>query len=161
AFVFLCYAPAAAAAIFLVSGLLRWLRGLRRGDGDEERRGLAVLVLIGGALSTFPQFFFFRPDVPHLSEFMPGFIAASAAALGLLWTGAKSWLSCRALLTAFLLAIGTTYVVRILPDRWAGTYTIRIKRTKFFAAENGVRVFVSTRELAGLTEIQKLLRAFA
>ena len=161
AFVFLCYAPLLAIGVFIPWGLFAWLRGLRRRDGDEERRGLAVLVLIGGALSTFPQFFFFRPDVPHLSEFMPGFLAASAAAAGLLWSGVATWRNWRAVFTAFLLAIVAVYVIRIFPDRWAGTSAIRNKRTKFFAAENGVRVFVSSRELAGLTQIQKLLRTFA
>ncbi|HYR58655.1 MAG TPA: hypothetical protein VEO95_08505, partial [Chthoniobacteraceae bacterium] len=161
AFVFLSYAPLLAIAIFVSWGFFAWLRGLWRRDADAEQRGLATLVLMGGALSTFPQFFFFRPDIPHLSEFMPGFIAASVAAAGLLWTRGKTWLNWRCLFTALLVAIGVTYLIRALPDRWAGTYTIRIKRTKFFAAENGVRVFVSTREFLGLTEIQNLLRTFA
>ncbi len=161
AFVFLCYAPLLAIGIFIPWGLFTWVRGLRRRDGEIERRGLAVLVLVGGALSTFPQFFFFRPDVPHLSEFMPGFLTASAAAAGLLWTGVAGWRNWRTLFTAFLLTIVAVYLVRILPDRWAGTYTIRSKRTKLFTAENGVRVFVSSRELNGLTAIQKFLREHA
>lgn len=161
AFVFLCYAPLGVVAFFVPWGLFTWLKGLRRRDPEAERRGLAALMLMGGALSTFPQFFFFRPDVPHLSEFMPGFLASSAASAGLLWAGASSWRSCRAIFTAFLLAIAVVYVVHLLPDRWAGTYAIRLKRTKFFTAENGVRVFVSSRDLAGLTEIQKLLLAYA
>jgi hypothetical protein len=159
AFVFLSYAPLVAVVIFVLWGLFAWLSGLRRRDGELERRGLAVLVLMGGALSTFPQFFFFRPDVPHLSEFMPGFLAASAAATGLIWAGPRTWRNC--LFLAFIIAIAVTYIIRILPDRWAGTYAIRNKRTKFFAAENGVRVFVSSRELTGLTAIQKLLREYA
>ncbi|MGB8170239.1 MAG: hypothetical protein WCF18_22245 [Chthoniobacteraceae bacterium] len=161
AFVFLCYAPLLAIGIFVPCGLFAWVGGLRRRDGELERRGLAILVMMGGALSTFPQFFFFRPDVPHLSEFMPGFLTASAAAAGLLWTGVANWRNWRALFTAFLLAIVAVYLVRILPDRWAGTFAIRNKRTKLFTAENGVRVYVSSRESAGLTEIQRLLRAFA
>jgi hypothetical protein len=161
AFVFLCYAPLLAIVVFVPWGLFAWLGGWRARDAERERRGLAVLVLMGGALSTFPQFFFFRPDVPHLSEFMPGFLTASAAAAGLLWTGVASWRNWRAFFTAFLLAIVAVYLVRILPDRWAGTYMIRNKRTKLFTAENGVRVFVSSREFAGLTAIQKYLREFA
>lgn len=161
AFVFLCYAPLLAVGVFVPWALFAWVSGLRRRDGELERRGLAVLVLVGGALSTFPQFFFFRPDVPHLSEFMPGFLTASAAAAGLLWTGVASWRNWRTVFTAFLLAIVAVYLVRILPDRWAGTYTIRNSRKKLFTAENGVRVFVSSREFAGLTAIQKLLREFA
>jgi hypothetical protein len=79
----------------------------------------------------------------------------------LLWTGAKSWRNWRTLFTLFLVAHASVYVVRVLPDRWAGTWTIRKKRTKFFTAENGVNVYVSSREFAGLTAIQKFLREFA
>ena len=147
--------------VFVPWGFVAFIRGLRRRDAEEQQRGLAVLVLMGGALSTFPQFFFFRPDVPHLSEFMPGFLTASAAAAGLLWAGAKTWRNWRTLFTLFLIAHAAVYVVRVLPDRWAGTWTIRKKRTKFFTAENGVNVFVSSREFTGLTAIQKFLREFA
>lgn len=161
AFVFLCYAPLLAVMVFFAWGIFAWVSGLLRRDGERERRGLAVLVLIGGSLSTFPQFFFFRPDIPHLSEFMPGFLTASAAAAGLLWTGVASWRNWRVVFTAFLLAIVAVYLVRVLPDRWAGTYTIRSKRTKLFTAENGVNVYVSSRELKGLTAIQLFLREHA
>jgi hypothetical protein len=34
---------------------------------------------------------------------------------------------------------------------------MRNKRTKFFRAENGVNVFVTSRELAGLTAIQRII----
>jgi len=33
-----------------------------------------LIVLSIGAFSAFPQFFVFRPDIAHLSEFMPGFV---------------------------------------------------------------------------------------
>jgi hypothetical protein len=161
AFLFLMYAPVLTILIFVPWGLAAFIRGLRGRDAAEQQRGLAVLVLMGGALSTFPQFFFFRPDVPHLSEFMPGYLTASAAAAGLLWAGAKTWRNWRTPFTLFLLAITVVYLVRVLPDRWAGTWTIRKKRPKFFTAENGVNVYVSTREFTGLTAIQKFLREHA
>jgi hypothetical protein len=169
AFVTLTYAPVFFLALFCLWGSAAWLRGWLRREGELERAGLGVLMLVGGALSTFPQFFFFRPDVPHLSEFMPGFLSASAAACGLVWSGGRAspdsigigqrvW---RIAFTLLLAACAIVYLVHILPDRWAGTYAIRIKRNKLFTAENGVRVFVSSRDLMGLTEIQKLLRTFA
>lgn len=161
AFVFLCYAPLLVVAVLIPWGVFTWVRGVWRGEREQEERALGVLVLIGGALSTFPQFFFFRPDVPHLSEFMPGLLVSSAAAAGLLWCDVSSWRNWRTLFTAFLVAIAAVYVCRILPDRWAGTCAIRNKRTKFFAAANGVRVFVSSREFTGLTQIKQLVREFA
>ncbi|MEA3209727.1 MAG: hypothetical protein QOE70_2784 [Chthoniobacter sp.] len=160
-FLFLAYAPVLSVLVLVTWGLVTMIRGLRWRDSEEQQRGLGVLVLMGGALTTFPQFFFFRPDIPHLSEFMPGFLASTAAASGLLWARTKTWKNWRTLLTAFLLVHVAVYVFRVLPDRWAGTYAVRNKRTKFFAAENGVRVYVSSRELTGLTAIQQLLRTYA
>ena len=161
AFVFLTYAPLLVLCLLVPWGFFTWIDGLRWGDGETERRGLAVLVLLGGALTTFPQFFFFRPDVPHLSEFMPGFLASTFASAGLLWTGVTTWKNWRTAFGILLVAYLAIYVARVLPDRWAGTYTIRLKRTKFFTAENGVQVFVSSREQTGLQEIQRLIREFA
>src|SRR5215213_15388 len=92
---------------------------------------------------------------------MPGFLTATAAAAGVLWAGTSSWRNWRTIFTALLVAHVALYVVRVLPDRWAGTYAIRHKRTKLFTAENGVNVYVTARELAGLSTIQKLVREFA
>jgi hypothetical protein len=161
AFVFLTYAPLLALGMLVPWGLAVWVGGIRRRDGDAERRGLGVLVLVGGALTTFPQFFFFRPDIPHLSEFMPGFLASAFGAAGLVWKGVTTWRNWRTIFGVFLAALVATYIARVLPDRWAGTYAIRNKRTKLFVAENGVRVFVTAREDAGLHEIQRLIRKFA
>lgn len=160
-FLFLMYAPVFTVAVLTLAGLITLALGVFRGEEDRQQRGLAMLVLMGGALSTFPQFFFFRPDIPHLSEFMPGFLTASAAAFGLWWTGAKSWRDGRLVFTAFFLISVGVYVYNVLPDRWAGTWTIQKKRTKWFEGENGVRVFVSSREYNGLTEIQKILHEHA
>lgn len=160
AFLILTYAPLAGILCCVGCGAFLFLRDLRAG-GEGQRRGLAILILMGGALATFPQFFFFRPDIPHLSEFMPGYLTASCAALGLLWAigGAARWW--RVLLTIFLVAHTALYFVRVLPERWAGTWTVRKKRPMLFTAENGVNVFVSSRDFAGLTAMQKLLRDFA
>ena len=56
--------------ILTIAGLLAWtfaslVRGLRSGGPEAWRKPLAALVLLGGTLTAFPQFFFFRPDAPH------------------------------------------------------------------------------------------------
>jgi hypothetical protein len=45
-----------------------------QGVADFLSENTYLIVLSIGAFSTFPQFFVFRPDIAHLSEFMPGFI---------------------------------------------------------------------------------------
>lgn len=52
-------------------------------DFISERTDLLILSL--AAFSTFPQFFVWRPDMPHFSEFMPGFMTLMANFLFILW----------------------------------------------------------------------------
>ena len=54
---------------------------LPRGNFPLRTDSLALLVTTGSALTLFPQYFFFRPDTPHLSEFMAPFLVAMACAL--------------------------------------------------------------------------------
>jgi hypothetical protein len=160
-FLFLMYAPVAVMLVLVAWGATGLIQGWRRGDPELAQTASVVLVLIGGALTAFPQFFFFRPDIPHLSEFMPGFLTAAVASMGLLWRGFSGWRNWRGAFTIFLLIHAAIYFALVFPDRWAGTSAVRKKRTKFFQAENGVNVYVSSRELTGLTEIQRLLRQHA
>lgn len=104
-----------------------------------EPSALALVVLVG-SLGTFPQYFFFRPDRPHLSEFMPGYIAATVASVALL----SGW-SRRVL--AALLGLQLALFAWFAMDHYsAGTIAARtsIKKAKRirFHAENGVHVWV-------------------
>ena len=78
----LTYLPILTIAALLAWTLTSLVRGLRSSEPDGFRKPLAALVLLGGALTAFPQFFFFRPDAPHLSEFSPGYwVGVTGAAL--------------------------------------------------------------------------------
>ena len=118
--------------------------------------------MLGGALTAFPQFFFFRPDAPHLSEFSPAFWIAVTCSLVLLGAHEGSWLDRRRLASRLLIVFislhAVLYLWRTLPDRWTGTIAVRKGRAKLFEAENGVRVYVSKKEHAGLTTILGLIR---
>ena len=81
----LTYAPLAGFAAFLLLGLAGLAREFWRREFTLACVPMQWLLLIGGSMTTFPQFFFFRPDRPHLSEFMPGFIIAMAGCVLLLW----------------------------------------------------------------------------
>ena len=76
----LTYLPIAALLPLLAWAAFRWLRELRGGD---TRTPLAAFVLVGGSLTMFAQFFFWRPDSPHLSEFGPGYWTALLGVLAL------------------------------------------------------------------------------
>ena len=73
---FLTYAPLLVllSVWFYLSVDLLKRRFSADGIADFLSENTYFIVLSIGAFSTFPQFFVFRPDIPHLSEFVPGFI---------------------------------------------------------------------------------------
>jgi hypothetical protein len=158
----LTYAPLLSLLPLIFFATVRFGRASWQGQSSESNRSLAALVAIGGALTTFPQFFFFRPDSPHLSEFSPGFWVAVGASLLLLRIpgSARSligrWLG--RLLVLLVVLHAALYLWRMLPDRWTGTIAARNGRSQMFSAENGVQVYVSKREKRGLEPLLKLLR---
>ena len=156
----LTYLPA-----LTMAGLLAWtlgaiVRGLRSREPEAFRRPLAALVLLGGALTAFPQFFFFRPDAPHLSEFSPGYWVAVTGAALLLGAFKGSWHSTRwpgHILIVVLALHAALYLVRMMPDRWTGTIAAREYRDARFTAANGVDVYVSSAELPALQALCKVV----
>ena len=137
--------------IFTISGLLAWTlvrlaRGLRATDPEAWRQPLGALVLLGGALTAFPQFFFFRPDAPHLSEFSPGYWVGVTGAALLLGACDGSWkntpISAR-IFSGLLAAHAALYLSCMMPNRWTGTIAAREYHDTRFTAANGVDVYVS------------------
>jgi hypothetical protein len=133
----------------------RWL-GAVRGGGDSSGP-LAALVLLGGALTMFPQFFFWRPDAPHLSEFGPGYWMAVIGATALLGAGI-SWRAPARWLTVLLFLHCGVWFWRMLPDRWCGTIAARSNRKIMFEGENGVRVFEQKKTVAWMNDVLRLIR---
>jgi hypothetical protein len=98
----LTYAPLLSLIPLIFWAVVRLARGALSDEPGAIRRPLAALVLLGGALTTFPQFFFFRPDSPHLSEFSPGFWIAVAGSALLLGAHTGSWRNPRRLAARLL-----------------------------------------------------------
>jgi hypothetical protein len=118
-----------------------------------DQPGMLGLLLLGGSLTTFPQFFFFRPDRPHLSEFMPGFIVATVSVFFLL-KGRWRWLVAGLLVIQFGLFgwfAFDHYSAGTIAARW------KIKKNKraWFEGDNGVRVLVHTKDREELDTIRR------
>ena len=156
---------------FVTFGLLMaWMTGisvlkLRAGETHPARDLLVGGVLVAGALTTFPQFYFFRPDLGHLSEFMPGCILALACGgcfiAGKIRFPLKGTALVAGVILGFLLAHIVLYISYALPERYAGTIAARKGRNKLFQAENGVRVYVTSEEFDGLTAITKTIQSYS
>jgi hypothetical protein len=111
----------------------------RRQFALHQPATLALLVLLG-SLATFPQFFFFRPDRPHLSEFMPGCMVALIGTLLLVPTRWRWGLG--ALLAGFFALFGWLAFDHYSAGTIAARTTIKPAKRKFFEGANGVRVWV-------------------
>jgi hypothetical protein len=108
-------------------------------------RWLLFSALLGGCLTAFPQFYFFRPDLPHLIEFMSGGLAALTCAGWLLWSSqGRGRLSTAFFMTIALVAI--CYLLLTLPNQYGGTLAIRLDRHTNFRGANGADVFLTKDE---------------
>jgi hypothetical protein len=146
--------PLVLLALTLWAGV-RWLMAVAR--GMDSTTPLAALVLIGGSLTMFPQFFFWRPDAPHLSEFGPGYWVAVFGALALLGAG-TSWRSPARWFGIFLTVNVALWLWRMLPDRWCGTIAARENRKVLFEGENGVRVYEQKKTVEWMNQALALIQ---
>ena len=166
----LLYLPLAFLVPLTIWAFARFLKGLRSGDVQTERRSLAALLVLGTAFTILPQYLFFRPDAPHLSEFAPVYWVSVVSALFLLGVADGSWRNWRLLpvrLLAILLVCQMGAYVYAMMDRtakgkdshyrWVGAYAVPPSKTELFHGANGVNVYVPAREFAGLNALVKVI----
>lgn len=158
AFVSLAYLPLLTLGALLALACWQWVAGLRRG---ETARPLAALVLLGGALTVFPQFWFFRPDPPHLSEFMPCFWVGTVGAWFLIGRGTEISRRLLAGLGVVMALHAGLYLARMINDRWTGTIAIRWANKVLFEGDNGVRVYVPSKEIGDLRKLREVIQQHA
>jgi hypothetical protein len=151
------------------TSLVYSLLGRRRPSGLFSREDVALptaafLIALGGY---FP-FFFFRPDVPHLSQFMPAYMVIVAVSVdrALKRFGSSEehsgWrrAALSALLCVLLLPLAT-YLVRARNDDATGSIARRASAGALFEAENGVRVYVPRARQRNLVALRDLILAHA
>jgi len=163
-FILALYLPILVTTIVITVGGVALLWAIVRGDSTLKESALVCLVTLGAALTLFSQYFFFRPDTPHLSEFMVPFIVAMgcSAFYAVRWARRTKSLAARIGCIAFavlcLISEGL-YFCHAFPKDSAGTIAARRKRNHEFVAENGVRVFVKKGDLRKFEAIQKAVMA--
>lgn len=166
AFIIALYLPVLVALVLVGVASIAFLRAIWRVDESLKREMLACLLLAGSALTVFPQYFFFRPDTPHLAEFMCPFLIAMACASFVAVRAARRSESGIARIAAVLfvaLCVVTQgiYVYHSYPKTSAGTIAAKRKRSHEFIADNGVRVFVKRREAERLRDMFQTIVAHA
>jgi hypothetical protein len=137
---FLTYFPMLIYALLLGWAACRVLAAIfQRTFTAESAAPLALLALIG-SMASFPQFFFFRPDRPHLSEFMPGYIVATTCALVLLGGRARWFIG--GLLAVQLSLFGWYALGHYSGGTIAARWDIKKNKRQLFTGANGVKVWV-------------------
>ena len=157
------YYPVLWCILFVGLAAAMLLRAIWRGDDTNKERSLVILTTTGCALSLFPQYFWFRPDAPHLSEFMVPFIPAVATSAWVVWQAAREartrfWLWTAGALVLLSAVLVPVYLKAIMPREDAGTI-FKMSRTVEFRALNGVNVLLSERDAAAMEGLRDAVLA--
>ncbi len=158
----LTYLPLLSLMIIAASGCSKIVQQVAQKRPVTEGEAVGILALLGLAYSAFPQFFFFRPDGAHLSQFMPGYVTLVGVYLGGWLFARRSGFRSRsrglipALNTLRPLrrsAVGFLLTLHICLYAWfglrqpsTGSIALSSGRTEKFEAANGIDVFVSPGE---------------
>jgi hypothetical protein len=144
---FLIYYPIVATVIILGFAMILLVDGWRRGVPELTSNAFALFITVGAALTLFPQYFFFRPDPPHLSEMMCTFIVATACAFGIALKRFSSGSRLiRAASTVCMISASihlALYVNYGIKQPWMGSIARKKPGEKLLRAENGVLAYVS------------------
>jgi hypothetical protein len=161
AFALMIYCPALLAALLSLSASFILLIAIFQKSESLKESSLIILTSIGCSLSLFPQYFFFRPDPPHLSEFMVPFMPALAVSSYALFKLTR--LNIPKLLKfsfyfLILMCIGTfpLYMKAIMPRESAGTI-FKTGELSTFTALNGVNVKVESHDLKQYEALRDLI----
>lgn len=140
-------------------------RTTRRGDAVE------MFALLGFAYSCFPQFFGFRPDVNHLSQFMPGYTVLVGVFLVKflfpdrdvvssrrdLSTKRLIWLLCRSGAAGILILHVGIYSWFGVRQPATGSVAVIDQRTERFIGANGIDVIVTQQEKKFFTDVVRIV----
>ncbi|SMH41041.1 hypothetical protein [Azospirillum agricola] len=140
-------------ALFEMVAVARSSKGTRAG-----RIGVAGVVALG-ACASLPHYFLYRPDLPHIANFMPGFLLLSALFAARWWeatTTGSRWGGASLPGLLLLLALPLVYLWTGSSNPGTGSPALAAGRTIPFSSANGVHVRVTAGEhalLSGLREV--------
>ena len=149
-FALLIYLPVPVALLFIGWGLFFILSSWISRNVACWQSGGILLVSTGSALVLFPQYFFWRPDMVHLAEFMVPFMVTLVIGL---WLATSAWRNStsgkRVLLVLIMLPAALDlglYAIKGWQTDSAGSIAASRKRHLDFAGLNGVRVKLNPQE---------------
>ena len=156
------YLPILVALLIIFPAVALLGVSLARGDFALKTGALVLLVTTGSALTLFPQYFFFRPDTPHLSEFMAPFVVAIACASWIAFHWRKQS-AAAAIYSGLFIIVGVlnvaVFFLHAFPKESSGSIAARKMRKYKFVAENGVSVWLKQKEREDIAKMFEVLQA--
>ncbi len=121
-----------------------------------------TLVALSAAAATLPHYFFYRPDMSHIANFMPGYIVVAAVFASQMYAVYRDrelgWIRFSAAgVMLVLVAHISFYLWAGLHSPATGSIAVAAERTEGFSAENGVEVRVTSTEKADLTFLRDVI----
>ena len=146
-----------------VAALGGWCSALYRHDEKLREQSLILLTCLGCSLTLFPQYFFWRPDMVHLSEFMVPMtltILIACFLMGGMWVRCRGFL--RFGLGIFVLLGSLTlvlYYINACQSQSSGGIAASLNKRIEFHAANGVNVVLTPAEFTDASAISRIIKA--
>ena len=126
----------------------------------------SLFIALASTLTLFPQYLFFRPDPPHVSEMMCPFMVlagiAAAFAVSFCRKPWPPWGRVAAVLFLILTAVHLTIYTRYALGRpEMGSIALKQPREVKFTADNGVVAYVSADQKTQLEQLYHLIHRYA
>lgn len=157
------YLPIPLSVMMLCGALTAWIAAVRRGNRAAGVRALSSLTALGCALVLFPQYFFWQPNMVHLSEFMvPMTVALIISCFGVVesWNDrGRVWrLFAGVYLVVALTALILYYINGCQSGGGGGIAVSQHKKFPFHAA-NGADVIMNAQEFEVNSAMRDLIVA--
>ena len=155
----LVYLPVIAIGGFVTVNMLLFAKRWHAGRIDVVAQSLVALF---AAAAAFPHYFFYRPDLSHVANFMPGYVILAAAIILQLYRARQTtpvpwqrWVTLTGLSVAVIHL--TFYVWVGLQTPGTGSIAVATGRAEPFQASNGIDVTVSAAEKVQLEIVRSVI----
>lgn len=156
------YLPIAVAFFLSLGASAGWVASLISGNRKAGATSLGCLTALGGALCLFSQYFFWQPNMVHLSEFMVPMTVAimlsSFAAAGLANSGGVVRIASVAYLALAVITL-VLYEVNAIQSCGGGGIAVSRHKHFHFHALNGTDVLMNAEELELNSALRDLITA--
>lgn len=155
------YLPAFLSLFIGCFGVMVWLRSILWGNEEERVGSLSLLLSLGSALALFPQYFFWRPDMVHLSEFMVPMTLALLLSVHFLPRFSGGLLTKALGRSGALLCLAglVLYYINACQSQASGGIAVSQHKTIAFKGTNGVDVRMTPKEFEVYNSLYNIIMA--